>query len=212
MSDITIAPFPRRAPPVKSFVAVPNKSLVQVVVRAPHTHTHFAPAPPHHTLARHAPYTQTPRNESRTVRPGRRRASGVMGTAGWRPQQLSRRARRTRSGPAGRPEGMAQRRLRRPPHRRGRTRRRAGRAARAPPAPSRGRRGRSACARPGARTRRPGRRRYTDMYTDCAAVAEVAPASRQKRAAAASAVSRSSSRTSALVSAKAPMTSPRTRG
>ena len=24
---------------------------------------HFAPAPPHHTLARHAPYTQTPRNE-----------------------------------------------------------------------------------------------------------------------------------------------------
>ena len=55
-------------------------------------HTHVAPAPPHHTLARHAPYTQTPRNESRTVRPGRRRASGVMGTAGWRPQQLSRRA------------------------------------------------------------------------------------------------------------------------
>ena len=31
VSDITIAPFPRRAPPVKSFVAVPNKSLVQVV-------------------------------------------------------------------------------------------------------------------------------------------------------------------------------------
>ena len=30
VSDITIAPFPRRAPPVKSFVAVPNKSLVQV--------------------------------------------------------------------------------------------------------------------------------------------------------------------------------------
>ncbi len=27
----------------------------------------------------------------------------------------------------------------------------------------------------------PQRRRYTDMYTDCAAVAEVAPASRQKR-------------------------------
>ena len=40
-----------------------------------HTHTHFAPAPSHHTLARHAPYTQTPRNEFRTVRPGRRRAS-----------------------------------------------------------------------------------------------------------------------------------------
>ena len=33
VSDITIAPFPRRAPPVKSFVAVPNKSLVQVVLR-----------------------------------------------------------------------------------------------------------------------------------------------------------------------------------
>ena len=46
----------------------------------PHTHTHFAPAPPHHTLARHAPCTQTPRNECRTVRPGRRRASEVMGT------------------------------------------------------------------------------------------------------------------------------------
>ena len=30
VSDITIAPFPRRAPPVKSFVAVPNKSLLQV--------------------------------------------------------------------------------------------------------------------------------------------------------------------------------------
>ena len=65
--------------------------------------THFAPAPPHHTLARHGPYTQTPRNEFRTVRPGRRsvRSHGfvcyacyVMGTAGWRPQQLSRRARR----------------------------------------------------------------------------------------------------------------------
>ena len=52
---------------------------------------------PHHTLARHAPYTQTPRNECRTVRPGRRRASAVMCTAGWRPQQLSRRAWRTRS-------------------------------------------------------------------------------------------------------------------
>ena len=37
VSDITIAPFPRRAPPVKSFVAVPNKSLVQVSK----THTHF---------------------------------------------------------------------------------------------------------------------------------------------------------------------------
>ena len=64
----------------------------------------MCPAPPHHTLARHDPYTQTPRNEFRTVRPGRRRASEVMGTAGWRPQQLSRRARRTRSGPAGRPD------------------------------------------------------------------------------------------------------------
>ena len=39
------------------------------------THKRFAPAPPHHTLARHAPYTQTSRNECRTVRPGRRRAS-----------------------------------------------------------------------------------------------------------------------------------------
>ena len=29
MKDV-LAPFPRRAPPVKSFVAVPNKSLVQV--------------------------------------------------------------------------------------------------------------------------------------------------------------------------------------
>ncbi len=50
---------------------------------------HTSPAPPHHTLARHAPYTRTPRNEFRTVRPGRRRPSEVMGTAGWRPQQLS---------------------------------------------------------------------------------------------------------------------------
>ena len=64
----------------------------------------------------------------------------------------------------------------------------------------------------------PQRRRYTDMYTDCAAVAEVAPASRQKRAAAASAVSRSSSRTSALVSAgygryeDSPLLLPRVRG
>ena len=70
-------------------------------------HTPSAPAPPHHTLARHDPYTQTPRDKCRTVRPGRRRASEVMGTAGWPPQKLSRRARRTRSGPAGRPEGMA---------------------------------------------------------------------------------------------------------
>ena len=31
VSDVTIAPFPRRAPPVKSFVSVLNKSLVQVI-------------------------------------------------------------------------------------------------------------------------------------------------------------------------------------
>ena len=30
VSDITIAPFPRRTPPVKSFVSVRNKSLLQV--------------------------------------------------------------------------------------------------------------------------------------------------------------------------------------
>ena len=42
------------------------------------------PAPPHHTLARHAPYTQAPRNDPVTVRPGRRRASEVMGTAARR--------------------------------------------------------------------------------------------------------------------------------
>ena len=42
-----------------------------------HTHTLCAPAPPRHTLARHAPYTRTPRDEFRTVRPGRRRPSEV---------------------------------------------------------------------------------------------------------------------------------------
>ena len=35
MCDVTIAPFPRRAPPAKSFVSVLNKSLVQVT-----THTY----------------------------------------------------------------------------------------------------------------------------------------------------------------------------
>ena len=48
-------------------------------------------------LARGGGTEKARKNAFRTVRPGRRRASEVMGTAGWRPQQLSRRARRTRS-------------------------------------------------------------------------------------------------------------------
>ena len=31
MCDVTTAPFPRRIPPVKSFISVLNKSLIQVV-------------------------------------------------------------------------------------------------------------------------------------------------------------------------------------
>ena len=58
-----------------------------------HAHTHSAPAPPHHILARHAPYTQTPRDKRRTVRPGRRRASvGANPGCGefWRPDRSRR--------------------------------------------------------------------------------------------------------------------------
>ena len=43
-------------------------------------------------LARHAPYTQTPRNECRTARPGRRRAPPSVLAGGGRPKSWARRA------------------------------------------------------------------------------------------------------------------------